>query len=89
MLGRPPPRGKTWVAPYIDDLASTHIAPKHEIVKGAFARDTAIMDKADIICSKAGLLEKAEKRNRNMVDGKAWGTVIENSTKDKENTEDL
>ena len=61
MLGRPPPRGKTWVAPYIDDLASTHIAPKHEIFKGAFARDTAIMDKADIICSKAGLLEKAGK----------------------------
>lgn len=24
-----------------------------------------------------------------MVDGKAWGTVIENSTKEKENTEDL
>ena len=24
-----------------------------------------------------------------MVDGKAWGTVIENSTRDKENIEDL
>ena len=38
---------------------------------------------------KGGPIRKKLKKQRNMVDGKAWGTVIENSTKDKENTEDL
>ena len=70
VLGRPPPRGKTWVGTYIDDFLTAERGRLRELCKGAPRRDTEIMRAADCVGNKLGMLENADKRQRNMIGGR-------------------
>ena len=73
---RPPPKTKTWVGVYIDDLGVLSRLSKSIRDKGAPFRDTEILAVADPAYAEWGLLERAEKMQRNLTEGKVWGGWI-------------
>ena len=79
-LGRPTPRGRTWVGTYIDDFLTTERARLRELCKGGSLRDQIIMKRADDVGEELGLLENKHKRQRNLLGGRAWGTTLDMAT---------
>ena len=76
-MNRPAPLGRTWAGVCIDDLATMQKSKKTDDSDTTVPRDTEIMCAADKIYDEVGLPEKAEKRQRNLPGGRAWGAYLD------------
>jgi len=83
ILGAPPPKGKTWAGIYIDDLAVLQFGDRELFRSGKPLRDLLILRQADAVSKRAGLLEKEEKSQRLLLQGKVWGASIQNRDNSK------
>jgi hypothetical protein len=75
-LGSPFPGTDTVAGVYIDDLGVVQKLTKSDFDSNIKMRDQEIMEHADVVCTEEGLLEKAEKRQRNMASGQVWGASL-------------